>query len=194
MMRTKTVKILNLKIATKNARARIREEARQEYLAGATIYGTARKLHVTAQTVANWFIRFRKAKGEQFTDRKRGPASGTGGLLGEGQQRQLSKVLTDKTPDQLKFDFALWSSKAIKEYVKEVFHVEMSRRTARRYMNRLGFTYKCPERRFREQSPRPSGEFQAKSILISALPSTRKRKCLKRMEIIYLNCLSALEI
>ena len=152
-MAKKTAKILNLKIATKNARARIREEARQEYLAGATIYGTARKLHVTAQTVANWFIRFRKAKGEQFTERKRGPASGTGGLLGKRQQRQLSKVLTYKTPDQLKLDFALWSSKAIKEYVKDVFHVEMSRRTARRHMNRLGFTYKCPERRFREQNP-----------------------------------------
>ena len=152
-MSRKTLKIMNLKIATKSARARIREMARQEYLAGSTIYGTSKKLHVTAQTVFNWFKRFRENQGEQFTEHKRGPSSGKVGLLDAKQQKQLVKVLTDKTPDQLKFAFALWSSRAIKEYVKDVFHIDICRRTARRYMNRLGFTYTCPERRSREQNP-----------------------------------------
>ena len=152
-MRTKTVKVLNLKIATKTARARIRENALKEYLAGSTVYAAARKLQVTSQTVSNWFRRFRKNNGQMFTERRRGPAPGHDGKLDAKQRKQLAKVLTDKTPDQLKFDFALWSSKAIREYVKDVFKVEITRRTARRYMNRLGFTYKCPERRFREQNP-----------------------------------------
>ena len=152
-MRSKTVKILNLKIAAKSARARVREVAHEEFLNGSTVYSTAKKLHITVQTVSNWFSRFRKNKGKLFTEGRRGPAAGCGGLLDARQRKRLVKVLTDKTPDQLKFDFALWSSKAIKEYVKDVFHVEISRRTARRYMNRLGFTYKCPERRFREQNP-----------------------------------------
>lgn len=153
MMRTKTVKIINLKIATKTARSRIREAAYQEFLKGSSEYATARALNITVQTVSNWFHRFRKNKNTMFTERKRGPEAGHVGLLDSKQRKQLVKVLTDKTPDQLKFDFALWSSKAIKAYVKENFHVDISRRTARRYMNRLGFTYKCPERRFREQNP-----------------------------------------
>ena len=153
IMRTKTVRIQNLKIATKASRARIRELAYQEFLNGATAYAAAKKLHVTAQTVSNWFCRFRKNNGRMFFESRRGPASGRGGLLDAKQRKRLVKVLTDKTPDQLKFDYALWSSKAIREYVKDAFHVDISRRTARRYMNMLGFTYKCPERRFREQSP-----------------------------------------
>ena len=52
----------------------------------------------------------------------------------------------------MKFDFALWSSKAIQEYVKRTMGIEISRRTARRYMNKLGFTYKVPERRAKEQN------------------------------------------
>ena len=153
MMRTQTVKILNLKIATKAARARIREKARQEFLAGSTVYAAARKLQVTPQTMSNWFRQFRENKGRMYTEKRRGPAPGHDGKLDTEQRKQLAKVLEDKTPDQLKFDFALWSSKAIREYVKDFFHVDISRRTARRYMNSLGFTYKCPERRFREQSP-----------------------------------------
>lgn len=152
-MPSRTRKILNLKIATKTARARLREAAYKEYLAKSTVCATARKLCVTPQTVSNWFRRFAREKGGPFVEKKRGPSRGRNARLDERQLRRMAKVLTDKTPDQLKFEFALWSSKAIKEYVGKTFGVEISRRTARRYMNLLGFTYKCPERRAREQSP-----------------------------------------
>ena len=67
--------------------------------------------------------------------------------------------IADKTPDQLKFDFALWSSKAIKEYVYRKFGIDISRRTARRYMKALGFTYQCPIRRAKEQNPKAVAEW-----------------------------------
>ena len=144
--------VINLKIATAAARARYRAKALAEFKAGATAYATAKKLHVCAQTVCNWFKGFRANGGELTEARRRGPAPATGSKLSGRQQRQLGKVLVDKTPDQLKFKFALWSSKAIREYVRETFGVSICRRTARRYMNRLGFTYQTPVRRAREQS------------------------------------------
>ena len=42
------------------------------------------------------------------------------------------KAVIDKTPDQLKSDFAPWSSKAIREYVRREYGMSISRRTARR--------------------------------------------------------------
>ncbi len=73
--------------------------------------------------------------------------------LSDAQMKELKKAVIDKTPDQLKFDFALWSSKAIKEYVQREYGLSISRRTARRYMQKMGFTYQCPVKVAREQNP-----------------------------------------
>ena len=48
------------------------------------------------------------------------------------------KAVIDKTPDQLKSDFAPCSSKAIREYVRRAYGMSISRRTARRYMQKTG--------------------------------------------------------
>jgi len=152
-MKKQNTTIHNLKTATSTARDRMRQLALEEYKAHATVYATAKKLHITWQTAANWFKRFKNNHGNCFKERKRGPEAGYGGALDNIQKKKLARVLVDKTPDQLKFSFALWSSKAIKEYVKDTFKVDITRRTARRYMNILGFTYRTPERRAREQNP-----------------------------------------
>ena len=63
------------------------------------------------------------------------------------------KAVIDKTPDQLKSDFAPWSSRAIREYVRRAYGMSISRRTARRYMQRMGFTCQCPVKAARERNP-----------------------------------------
>lgn len=78
-----------------------------------------------------------------------------GATAGEAPARGLFLLQgrhDDKTPDQLKFDFALWSSKAIKEYVQREYGMSISRRTARRYMQKMGFTCQCPVKAAREQN------------------------------------------
>ena len=65
------------------------------------------------------------------------------------------KAGIDKTPDQLKSDFAPWSSRAIREYVRRAYGMSISRRTARRYMQRMGFTCQCPVKAARERNPAP---------------------------------------
>ena len=74
--------------------------------------------------------------------------------LSDAQMKELKKAVIDKTPDQLKFDFALWSSKAIKEYVQREYGMSISRRTARRYMQKMGFACQCPMKAAREQKQR----------------------------------------
>ena len=58
--------------------------------------------------------------------------------LSDAQMKELKKAVIDKTSDQLKFDFAPWSSKAIREYVRREYGMSISRRTARRYMQKMG--------------------------------------------------------
>ena len=111
-------------------------------------------LKVNHSTVKEWYAKF-KDKGDcAVVEAKRGPATSPRASLTPRQMRKLTSVIVDKTPDQLKFDFALWSSKGICEYVKATFGVEICRRTARRYMRRNGFTYQCPVRYAREQNPK----------------------------------------
>ena len=70
------------------------------------------------------------------------------------------KAVIDKTPDQQKFDFAPWSSRAIREYVRRAYGMSISRRTASRYMQRMGFTCQCPVKAARERNPALARKWQ----------------------------------
>ena len=104
-------------------------------------------------SVGRWFRQFRAGGKSTLKERKRGPAAQTNAALSEEEVRKLLEALTGSTPDQLMFDFALWSSWAVVAYVQKKFRKTICRRTARRYLRRLGFTYQCPIRRVREQNP-----------------------------------------
>lgn len=66
----------------------------------------------------------------------------------------MKRAITDKTPDQLKFPFALWTRKAVQELIKQLFSIEMPIRTVGEYLNRWGFTPQKPLRRAYEQNPK----------------------------------------
>lgn len=145
--------VQNVKRMTLSGREALRQQAYEGFLSGRTGWSVAKELHLRHTTVYAWFARFSTAASSAVRERKRGPVSSPLSLLTPLQKRRLRKTVIDKTPDQLKFDFALWSSKAIKEYVHDAFGVDICRRTARRYMAQLGLTYQCPVRRAREQNP-----------------------------------------
>lgn len=143
----------DVKSLPKNKRNLLREKAYELMQNGYTAYATAKKLQLTIPTVYRWYKQFSKTKGNDIKESKRGPKPGSAtNKLSSEQMREIKKIITDKTPDQLKFKFALWSSKAIVELIREKYGIEVSRRSARRYMKKLGFTYQCPIKRAREQN------------------------------------------
>ena len=152
-MKTQNRSLINVQSLSEEQRSRYRRRAYECYKAEMTKYATAKKLRIHETTVGRWFRRF-DAKGvDAVHGGKRGPKpGGEKHKLSDEQMKELRKVVTEKTPDQLKFDFALWSSKAVKEYVEFKYGVKIHRRTARRYMQRLGFTYQCPVKLAREQN------------------------------------------
>jgi len=65
----------------------------------------------------------------------------------------LRKALIDKTPDQMKLPFALWTRGAVKQLILQVFGISMPIRTVGEYLKRWGFTPQKPIKRAYEQSP-----------------------------------------
>lgn len=86
--------------------------------------------------------------------KKRGRVEGSCRTLEAEQEKQLKKTITDKTPDQLKFPFALWTRKAVQQLIKQLFSIEMPIRTVGEYLKRWGFTPQKPLRRAYEQNPK----------------------------------------
>ena len=153
MQRKKTQILVNVKALPKTKREEIRRQAFAEYQGEKTAYATARKLHVNISCVYNWFARFKKEGESVVEERPRGPRKLYGCILEKDEMDKLLGAVTGSTPDQLMFDFALWSSRAVIAYVKKHFGKTICRRTARRYLQSLGFTYQRPIRRAREQNP-----------------------------------------
>jgi transposase len=61
-------------------------------------------------------------------------------------------MITDTMPDQLKLDFALWTTKAIKELILREFNICIGRRAIGNYLKNWGFTPQKPKKRAFEQS------------------------------------------
>jgi transposase len=69
------------------------------------------------------------------------------------QEAAIQKILVDKTPDQLKFPFALWTRDAIRLLLSRQFRIDLPLRTITYYLKRWGFTPQRPVKRAYEQNP-----------------------------------------
>jgi len=85
--------------------------------------------------------------------KKRGRPKGVGKVLNTEQEQEIIKVITDKTPDQLKFKFALWTRKAVQELIKHLYKLEIPLRTLTDYLRAWGFTCQKPAKQAYEQQP-----------------------------------------
>lgn len=83
---------------------------------------------------------------------RRGRRTGEKRTLTTEQEAQVKRALIDKTPDQLKLPFALWTRDAVKLLMKQRFSLEMPIRTVGEYLKRWGFTPQKPVKRAYEQS------------------------------------------
>lgn len=73
-------------------------------------------------------------------------------VLTPEQEVYVQSKMIDKTPDQLKLDFALWSVKAVKLLIKSDFKINLSYRGVCLYLSRWGFTPQRPIRKAYEQT------------------------------------------
>lgn len=104
-------------------------------------------------TVHGWWKRYEAGGLEALAAKRRGRRVGTQRTLTPAQERTIQRLVTDRTPDQVKMPFALWSRAAIGALIRRRYGVRMPVRTIGHYLKRWGFTPQRPLKRAYEQRP-----------------------------------------
>ena len=108
---------------------------------------------VHADTVGRWLKSYRDRGAQSLKLNRRGRREGSGRRLGDEQERKIQRLLIDKTPDQLKMPYALWTRESVRALIKERFGVDLPIRTVGHYLKRWGMTPQKPVKRAYEQQP-----------------------------------------
>ena len=110
----------------------------------------ARSLGLNRSTIYKW-LQLKINGGDNALKAK--PIPGRPGTLNDTHLKWLCKTLVDKTPQQLKLPFALWTRDQIIEAVKRKFGIKLSKSGLSRVLSKLGFTFQKPTVRYKQQDP-----------------------------------------
>lgn len=103
---------------------------------------------VHADTVGRWLKLDRRNLKVNRGGRQRGDAR----LLSAKEEKQIRTKIIDKTPDQLKLEYALWTRKAVQELIERETGVQLAIRSVGEYLKRWGMSPQKPQKRAYEQS------------------------------------------
>ena len=106
---------------------------------------------VHVNTVRDWWKLYQKEGTSSLSYQKRGAKSENKKLLNKAQEQELQNMIVDVMPDQLKLDYALWTTRAVRDLIKREFNIEIGRRAVGNYLNAWGFTPQKPKKRAYEQ-------------------------------------------
>jgi len=102
-------------------------------------------------SVNGWCQRWRKGGLRVLRSRPRGRPSAI--RLAPYQAATIVRMIVDRTPDQLKLPFVLWTREAVRDLIAQRFGIRLSVWTVGRYLRRWGFTPQKPLRRAYERDP-----------------------------------------
>ncbi|MDY6010800.1 MAG: IS630 family transposase [Duodenibacillus sp.] len=120
---------------------------------GFPVPSICKALGVGRSTVFKWFkIAKSTSEEEAINGGKRGRPQGVGAKLTRQQEAQVRQWLIDKNPRQMKFDFAMWTRRAVRALIKRMFKVDLSISAVGVYLRSWGFTSQRPMRRAIEQN------------------------------------------
>ena len=113
----------------------------------------ARVVGVQRQTVNIWLQRYRAQGDDGVLDGRRVSPRRGKGLLTAQEAGQVQGWIRDRTPDQLKLPFALWTSRAVRDLIALRFGKTLGLSTVQLYLRRWGMPPQKPLARARERSP-----------------------------------------
>lgn len=140
----------SLPAAAQEEKRRLAMRLRQD---GQTFAAIGAVVGVHWATVHGWWQRFAAGGPDALTARRRGRRLGTQRRLTAAQERTLQRLIADKTPEQLRMPFALWTRIAIGEFIHQRYGIRLPVRTIGHYLARWGFTPQKPLKRAYEQRP-----------------------------------------
>jgi len=151
------------KIDTRKKSQEVQRELRRQIVRlkkkGMTNKEVSEALEVSGRHVWMTWSKYRKDGQQAIVLGVRGRQAGEKRTLSFEHEKELKKLLVDKTPDQLRLSFALWTRQAVQEVIKERYGIEMPIRTVGEYLKRWGFTPQKPAKRAYEQNSKAVQEW-----------------------------------
>jgi transposase len=108
------------------------------------------------------------------------PAPGREPILDEKKQASLKKVILGKTPEQLKFEYALWTTDQVSAYIQRRWKVVLSISTITRLLHKMGLSFQKPIVKAFQQDPKAVQRW-----LDVDYPQIRKRAMKEKAEIYF---------
>jgi len=109
-------------------------------------------VEVHFETIGKWIRAYRNGGLKAIQSKPRGKKIGSKRKLTPEQEKHIQKLIKDKTPDQLKMLYALWTRKAVMELIRDKTGVKLAIRTVGNYLAQWGFTPQKPLKNAYEQS------------------------------------------
>jgi len=119
----------------------IRIRAVQRVQAGESPEKVVKTLGFARACIYNWLARYRAGGWHALRE---GHRTGRPKKLTGSQIKWVYKTIRDKNPQQMKFDFALWTRSMIANLIKRQFGVKLSLTSVGRLLRQLGFTCQKP--------------------------------------------------
>ena len=108
---------------------------------------------VQRQTVNVWLQRYRARGADGVLDGRRVSPRRGKGLLTAEEAGKVQGWIRNRTPDQLRLPFALWTSRAVRDLIALRFSKQLGLSTVQLYLQRWGLTPQKPLARARERQP-----------------------------------------
>lgn len=130
-----------------------RRQVVRAYKRGVNRRQIAREFGLSYSSVRMIVNRFKQDGMRGIESGRRGRPAGSCRTLTPEQEEQIQRMISDKRPEQLKLDFALWTRAAVMLLIERECAIRIPVRSVGEYLKRWGFTPQKPIRRAYEQSP-----------------------------------------
>ncbi len=97
-----------------------------------SIKEAAKLYQLSTKAVGLIWKRYKTGGAKSLQSKKRGVQEGK--KISAAVIREIKKIITDKTPDQLKFKFALWTVDAVRMMIEKKFSIKLSKVQVWRYL------------------------------------------------------------
>ena len=126
----------HLPLAVLNERRRRADKLRER---GMTLREVAAQVELSVPTVMSAHRAYVAGGWAAVNIKPRGRKQGEDRQLTPEQVTEIRRLICDKTPDQLKLEFALWNRQAVSQVIEERLGVKVPIRTVGEYLKRWGF-------------------------------------------------------
>ena len=136
----------SLRSVNQETRTYIKKRVIQLHKQGKRIKDIIAPLNISYDA-ASRIIRAFKKNGCIPKEKTRGRKKGEKRSLSIEQEKEIQRIIIDKTPDQMKLGFALWTRTAIQQFILEKYKIEIKLRSITNYLNRWGLTCQRPTKK-----------------------------------------------